>query len=100
MIETLRVLAVSRGLNARNSYERAKSLFETRTVPAEILQISEDIHICMRLILRQQIQDIADGLPPITDIEIDSLSKADQKLLKAISGRIGRLEQILQDSLF
>ena len=100
LIETLRVLAVSRGLNARNSYERAKSLFETRTVPAEILQISEDIHICMRLILRQQIQDIADGLPPITDIEIDSLSKADQKLLKAISGRIGRLEQILQDSLF
>ena len=100
LIETLRVLSVSRGLNARNSYERAKALFETQTVPAEVLQISEDIHICMRFVLRQQIHDIADGLPPITDIEIDGLSKADQKLLKAIAGRIGRLDQLLQDTLF
>ena len=100
LIETLRCLAVSRGLHERNSQERAKQLFETHTMPAEILQISEDIQFCMRLVLRQQIQDIADGLAPVTDIQLDGLSKAEQKHLKAVKSRTSRLEHMLQDNLF
>ena len=100
LIESLRVLAVSKGLHARNSHERAKQLFETRTVPVEILQISEDIQFCMQLVLRQQIEDIAEGLAPITDINLDGISKPEQKRLKTISSRVGRLDQMLQDTLF
>ena len=100
LIEVMRVLGISRQLVSRNSHERAKALFETKTVPAEILQLSEDIQFCMRLVLRQQIQDISNGLAPITDILLEGLSKAERKHLKAITGRIGRLEQILQDCLF
>ena len=100
LIELLRVLAISQALRSRNSYDRAKQLFEGRKVPAEILQTAEDIHFCMRLVLRQQIFDISEGLPPVTDIPLDALSKSEMKLLKAVTGRISRLEQLLQDSLF
>ena len=100
LIELLRVLAISQSVRSRNSYERAKQLFEGRKVPAEILQTAEDIHFCMRLVLRQQIYDISEGLPPVTDITLDALSKSEVKQLKAVTGRISRLEQLLQDSLF
>ena len=100
LIETIRVLSISRQLAVRNSHERAKALFETKTIPAEILQLSEDIQFCMRVVLRQQIRDISDGMAPITNIQLDGLSKAEQKHLKAIKNRIIRLDQILQDCLF
>ena len=100
LIEVMRVLAISHSLQHRNSYERAKALFEMRAVPAEIMQLAEDIQFCMRLVLRQQIYDISDGLPPVTDITLDQLSKSEQKLLKTISGRVQRLDQLLQDCLF
>ena len=100
LIELMRVLGISRQLIARNSHERAKALFETKTIPAEILQLSEDIHFCMRLVLRQQIYDISDGMPPTTNITLEGLSKSEQKHLKTIKSRIGRLDQILKDCLF
>ena len=100
LIETLRVLSIAHGLHTRNSLDRAKRLFETRAAPAEILQIADDIQFCLRLVLRQQIQDISDGLLPVTDIALDTLSKDEQKHLKAVTGRIGRLEHLLQDNLF
>ena len=100
LIEVMRVLAISHSLPHRNSYERAKQLFEMRAVPAEILQLAEDIQFCMRLVLRQQIYDISEGLPPVTDISLEQLSKSEQKLLKTISGRVQRLDQLLQDCLF
>ena len=100
LIEVMRVLAISHSLPHRNSYERAKALFEMRAVPAEIMQLAEDIQFCMRLVLRQQIYDISDGLPPVTDITLEQLSKSEQKLLKTISGRVQRLDQLLQDCLF
>ena len=54
----------------------------------------------MQLVLRQQIEDIAEGLAPITDINLDGISKPEQKRLKTISSRVSRLDQMLQDTLF
>ena len=100
LTEILRVLAISRAIEARNSYERATLIFKSQTVPPEIVQLGEDIQFCIRLILRQQIEDIAAGLAPTTNIDLDLLTDKEQKQLKSINGRIGRLEQLLQDCLF
>ena len=100
LTEILRVLAISRSIETRNSYERAAQIFKTKSVPPEIIQLGEDIQFCIRLILRQQIEDIAQGLPPTTNIDLELLRDKEQKHLKTINGRIGRLDQLLQDCLF
>ena len=100
LIETVRVLAISRQMTARKTSERAKALFETKTIPAEILHYAEDLQFCLSLVLRQQIADIAQGLPAITDILPESLSNQEAKRLKQILGRISRANHLLQDSLF
>ena len=100
LTEILRVLAISRSIEARNSYERATLIFKSQTVPPEIVQLGEDIQFCIKLILRQQIEDIASGLAPTTNIDLALLTDKDHKQLKSINGRIGRLDQLLQDCLF
>jgi len=100
LIETLRVLAISRGISARSSARRAEALHQTGTVPPEVPLLAEDIHFALKLVLRQQISDISAGLPPGTKIDVSALGAAEMKLLKSIRGRVSRLEHILQDSLF
>jgi len=100
LIETLRVLAISRGIGARSSAARAAALHQTGTVPSEVPQLAEDIHFCLKLVLRQQIADIASGLLPSTKIELDLMNSTEKQLLKSIRGRVGLLPDILQDCLF
>ncbi|XDZ65681.1 DUF294 nucleotidyltransferase-like domain-containing protein [Alphaproteobacteria bacterium LSUCC0684] len=100
LIETLRVLSISRGISERSSAQRAEALYRTNTVPPEVPLLAEDIHFALKLVLRQQISDISAGLPPGTRIEITALSPAETKLLKSIRGRVNRLEPMLQDCLF
>ncbi|MCE2517573.1 MAG: DNA polymerase III subunit epsilon, partial [Alphaproteobacteria bacterium] len=100
LVEFLRIMAISRGVQARNSGERARAVLNTSTVPPEVLQLGEDVQFCMRLVLRQQIADIAAGLPPSSMIDPDQLTDQEHKLLKAVRGRISRLDDLLQDCLF
>jgi len=100
LIETLRVLAISRGISERSSARRAEALHRTNTVPPEVSLLAEDIHFALKLVLRQQINDISAGLPPGTKIDVSLLSPAEMKLLRSIRGRVSRLEPMLQDCLF
>lgn len=100
LIETLRVLAISRGISERSSAPRAEALHRTNTVPPEVPLLAEDIHFALKLVLRQQISDISTGLHPGTKIEISKLNPTEMKLLKSIRGRVSRLEPMLQDCLF
>ena len=100
LIETLRVLAISRGISERSSARRAEALHRTNTVPPEVSLLAEDIHFALKLVLRQQINDISAGLPPGTKIDVSQLNPAEMKLLKSIRGRVSRLEPMLQDCLF
>ena len=50
--------------------------------------------------LRQQIADIANGLTPTSNIDLGLLNDAEKLILKHITGRISRLEALIQDSLF
>ena len=100
MVETIRVLAISRGINARTSAARAKALVQLDDIPNEVQQLSDDIHLALGLVLRQQSNDMSEGLPPTSLIDLRLLSKADHNILKAIVGRVGRLQTLIQDVLF
>jgi len=54
----------------------------------------------LRMLLRQQIADIANGLAPTSTIDLGLLNDAEKLILKHITGRIRRLEALIQDSLF
>ena len=100
LVEFMRVLAISRGISARSSTERAAALFATKTVPPEVMRLSEDLQFCIKLLLRQQIEDISAGRPAVSQIEITPLSAHEKQILKSVLGRVGRLEQTLSDCLF
>lgn len=100
IVESLRVLAVSRAVSARNSVERAEQLMTKGDIPPEIILLGEDLQFCIRLVLRQQITDIGQGLSPTTLIELGSLSAREKKTLKSVQGRVKHLDQLLFDCLF
>lgn len=100
MVETLRVLAISRGISKRSSIGRATALHQTGTVTPEVSHLAEDIHFCLKLVLRQQIADISAGQEPGTKIDLSLLSDTEKQVLKTIKGRVGRLDTVLQDCLF
>ena len=100
LVETLRILAASRGVSARNSTERAQQLMATDTIPPEIIPLAEDLQFCLRLVLRQQIADIGEGLPPTTQVELTRLTQNEKRTLKSVQNRVKQLEQFLTDCLF
>ncbi|MGC6485614.1 MAG: DUF294 nucleotidyltransferase-like domain-containing protein [Candidatus Puniceispirillales bacterium] len=100
MVETLRVLAISRGITQRGSGSRATALHQTGSVPPEVTHLAEDIHFCLKLVLRQQISDISAGTAPGTMIDLGLLSDSEKQVLKTIRGRVSRLDTVLQDCLF
>jgi signal-transduction protein with cAMP-binding, CBS, and nucleotidyltransferase domain len=100
LVETVRVLAISRGIAERGSAARVEALLKRDDIPAEVGELAEDIHLAIRLVLRQQIADIAEGLPPTSMIDIRSISPIEKNVLKAVNDRVGRLESLLQAGLF
>jgi len=100
LVETLRVLAISRGIAERGSAARAVALAARDDIPPEVGRLGEDVAMVTRLVLRQQIADIAAGQPPSSHVELRSLSTAETGILKAISGRVTRLDTLLTDTLF
>ena len=100
LVETLRVLSISRGVIYRSSARRAESLRQGKKVPPEVPLLAEDIHLALKLVLRQQIKDISAGLPPTTLVEPETMTKDEQRLLKSVLGRVGILDSLLQGALF
>lgn len=100
LVETLRVLAISRGISKRSSAGRAAALHQFENIPPEVSHLAEDIHFCLKLVLRQQIADISAGISPGTMIELSRLSDREKQVLKTIKGRVSRLDTVLQDCLF
>ena len=83
-----------------NSNQRAKALIDHHDMPIEVGQLGEDVTFALRMPLRQQIADIANGLTPTSNIDLGLLNDAEKLILKHITGRISRLEALIQDSLF
>ena len=97
--ETLRVLAISRGVAAAYKSQRAKTLIDHHDMPTEVGQLSEDVAFALSMPLRQQIVDVSNGLAPTSNIDLGLLNDAEKLTLKHITGRISRLEALIQDRL-
>ena len=54
-------LKTPRSVTQTNSGDRAKALTAHHHMPMEVGQLGEDVAFALRLLLRQQIADIADG---------------------------------------
>ena len=100
LVETLRVLAISRGIAERGSAARAAALAARDDIPPEVGRLGEDVAMVTRLVLRQQIADVAAGQTPSGLVDLRTLSSAETAILKAISGRVTRLDTLLTDTLF
>ena len=59
----------------------------------------EDLTFALQILLRWQIVDIANGLAPTSTIDLGLWNEAEKFILKHITGRIGRLGALIQDSL-
>jgi hypothetical protein len=77
-----------------------EALLKLDGMPAEVGELAEDIHLAIRLVLRQQVADIAEGLPATSLIDIRGISPIEKNVLKAVNDRVGRLESLLQVGLF
>jgi signal-transduction protein with cAMP-binding, CBS, and nucleotidyltransferase domain len=75
-------------------------LIEGGDVPAEVGELAEDIHMAIRLVLRQQITDIEAGLAPTSLVDLRALGATEKNILKAVTDRVGRLDSLLQAGLF
>ena len=100
LVETLRVLAISRGVTARSSAARAAALAARNDIPPEVGRLGEDVAVVQRLVLRQQIADIAAGRQPGSNVDLKRLSAAETGLVKSIAGHVARLDTLLTDTLF
>ncbi|MEK9718322.1 MAG: putative nucleotidyltransferase substrate binding domain-containing protein, partial [Candidatus Puniceispirillum sp.] len=100
LVETVRVMAISRGVAERGSAARIAALIEGGDVPAEVGELAEDIHMAIRLVLRQQITDIEAGLAPTSLVDLRALGATEKNILKAVTDRVGRLDSLLQAGLF
>ena len=66
----------------------------------EIAQLGEDVAYALRLLLRQKTTNFADAQAPTVTIDCAILNGSEKLILKHFIGRIGRLEALLQNSLF
>jgi len=98
--ETLRVLALSRGLSERRSTERADALIARQDIPNAVLRMSEDLVSTQGRILRQQLKDLATGRNANSSLASDDLSTKDKKDLARIVRDTTYLPELLQDTLF
>ena len=69
-------------------------------IPPEVGRLGEDVTVVQRLVLRQQIADIAAGRQPGSNVEMKRLSSAETGLVKSIAGHVARLDTLLTDTLF
>ena len=70
IIETLRGLAIPRGMAEADENQRAESFIGYHDMPFEVGHLGEDLAYRLRMILRQQIADITNGLAPTSNIEL------------------------------
>ena len=100
LVETLRVLAISCGITARSSAARAAALAAREDISPEVGRLGEDVAVVLRLVLRQQIADIAAGRQPGNGVNLKRLLATETGLVKSIAGHVERLDTLLKDTLF
>jgi DNA polymerase-3 subunit epsilon/CBS domain-containing protein len=99
VVTTARLLAMRRGVLKHATEERLAGLAGAGHGGADIAGLDGDQRLALALILRQQLADIAAGLPPSNRVALKSLSREEHDALKEALGRQSALGDILRAEL-
>jgi DNA polymerase-3 subunit epsilon/CBS domain-containing protein len=101
IVSAARCLALSHGIGARSTGERLTALRAMQIGADSDLELfSKALGFFQSLVLRQQLADIAAGIPPTTKVDPSTLSKADTALLKDMLAAVGNAGDITHSLLF
>lgn len=101
VVALARCLALSHGIAHRNTADRLRALREMQIGADRDLAMLEEAQAALAgFILRQQLTDIAEGLPPSTSVELRRLSKAEQGELRDLLAGLKIAPALAHDLLF
>jgi DNA polymerase-3 subunit epsilon/CBS domain-containing protein len=101
IVSLARVLAIRHHIVARPTPERLRGLIELDVGATEDLSALSDVQgLLLDLIVRQQVEDIANGVPATNKVAVKRLSRADHERLHTALGKLRYLDVIVRDLLF
>jgi DNA polymerase-3 subunit epsilon/CBS domain-containing protein len=101
VVSTARCLALAHGIRARATVARISALREMQLGADSDLELLDRAHNALSgFVLRQQLSDIAAGIPPSTKVDPARLSRSDLALLKDLLSGISSAPTVAHDLLF
>lgn len=100
IVSGARVMALRHGIAALSTPKRLQEAAAAAGTAETDIRLLVDIHgFVLRLILEQQIADIAVGIPPSNRVDLKRLSTEDKKRLKNAFDHLGLLKDTVRDVL-
>lgn len=100
IVEMARILAIGEGSSARSTKDRIALRSQDDDAPITLARLEKDHALIISLILRQQLSDLANGIPPGNKIETRHLSRDEVRDLKNAFSRVDQIGDLLKDMLF
>jgi DNA polymerase-3 subunit epsilon/CBS domain-containing protein len=100
IVEMARIIAIAEGTGVRSTRDRINLKASKDNVPVTLARLEKDHEFIISLILRQQLIDLADGIPPGNKIEVKNLSRDESRDLKSALGRVDQIGELMKDILF
>jgi signal-transduction protein with cAMP-binding, CBS, and nucleotidyltransferase domain len=95
-----RVVALRLGSAELSSRERWRAAFAAGIIVEEDFARLLDAHeMILGLVLDQQLEDIAQGLPPTSQVEVRRLLELEQNRLKEALHLVGQIDHIVKNAL-
>ncbi|MEQ8249808.1 MAG: putative nucleotidyltransferase substrate binding domain-containing protein [Oceanibaculum nanhaiense] len=100
VVSAARILALKGGVAATATADRLREAASLGLIAeADAADLAGAHRILVRLVLEQQIEDIAAGRKPGTRVELARLTKPQRHLLREVLRRIGQVPDMVQDAL-
>ncbi len=100
LVSTVRLLALKHGIAATGTGERLMALADAGHMPRHEAQAFADGHeLMLRLLFRQQIADIGDGIDASNRIDPQHLSKDERARLKQVLKSLNSLHWLMSNAL-
>jgi CBS domain-containing protein len=100
IVTTARTLALRHGVTRHATADRLSGLSGlAEGGAADLAGLDEDHQLALELILAQQLEDIAEGLPPGNRVLARAITARQTQALKAALARQGNLSELLRDAL-
>jgi DNA polymerase-3 subunit epsilon/CBS domain-containing protein len=100
IVEMARIIAIAEGTGIRSTRDRINLKANKDNIPVTLTRLEKDHEFIISLILRQQLIDLANGIPPGNKIEVKNLSRDESRDLKSALGRVDQIGELMKDILF